>query len=68
MSSEGMVGKGVLAAGEAQHCLQLHPEANLLGVTVDHLRQAGGRVLSGVSGCVYLVHWILYFVSLRVPI
>lgn len=49
-SSEG---KEVLAAGEAQHCLQVHPEATLLGVTVDHLRHAGGRALSGVSGYNY---------------
>lgn len=50
--SEGKVGREVLAAGEAQHCLQLHPEATLLGVTADHLRHAGGRALSGVSGYV----------------
>lgn len=48
--SEGKVGREVLAAGEAQHCLQLHPEATLLGVTADHLRHAGGRALSGVRG------------------
>ena len=50
--SEGRVGREVLATGEAQHCLRLHPEASLLGVTTDHLRHAGGRVLSGVRVCV----------------
>ena len=48
-SDERGGGRGVLAAGEAQHCLRLHPEASLLGVTTNHLRLAGGRALSGVS-------------------
>ena len=39
----------VLAAGEAQHCLRLHPQATLLGLSSDHLRLAGGRPLTGVN-------------------
>ena len=41
-------GRALLAAGEAQHCLRLHPEASLLGLSTEHLRMAGGRTLSGV--------------------
>ena len=42
-------GREVLAAAEAQHCLRLHPDVPLLGVTPEHLRLTGGRPLSGVS-------------------
>ena len=61
------MGREVVAAGEAQHCLQLHPEATLLGVTTDHLRQAGGRPLSGVSvlcGCGWV--FVCLFVCVHV--
>ena len=53
-SSDVRVGREVLGAGEAQHCLQLQPETSLLGLTTDHLRHTGGRPLSGVSEYVYV--------------
>ncbi|CAI8034886.1 HAUS augmin-like complex subunit 4 [Geodia barretti] len=45
----GRGGREVLAAGEAQHCLRLHPQATLLGLSSDHLRLAGGRPLTGTG-------------------
>ena len=36
----GATGRLDLVAAEAQHCLRLHPEASLLGVTTEHLRQS----------------------------
>lgn len=49
-SNEGRVraGRELLAAAEAQHCVRLHPDTNLLGLTTDHLRLTGGKALSGV--------------------
>ena len=46
------MGRRVLVAAEAQHCLRLHPEATLLGVTTDHLRHSAGSALTGVNVCV----------------
>ena len=46
------MGRRVLVAAEAQHCLRLHPEATLLGVTTDHLRRSAGSALTGVNVCV----------------
>lgn len=44
----GATGGLDMAAAEAQHCLRLHPEASLLGVTAEHLRQSSDVGLTGV--------------------
>ena len=44
----GATGQLGMAAAEAQHCLRLHPEASLLGVTTEHLRESANVGMTGV--------------------
>lgn len=47
-----------MAAAEAQHCLRLHPEASLLGVTAEHLRESANVGMTGVCLAFYLPRFL----------